>query len=109
VDRHRIARRWGAGLITHLLHIAGPVDGERLRAPYPFEEGAVRPLRRAIHRANVVRQPHFDGIGRRPLCLLGRGIAQATAGGAHVPEIAAYQIALAGIVMQNGRERRIGV
>jgi hypothetical protein len=33
------------------------------------------------------------GFGRRPLHLLGGGIAQSTAGRTHVPEIAADEIA----------------
>jgi hypothetical protein len=51
----------------------------------------------------------FRRVRRRSLRLLGRWIAKTTAGGTHVPEIAAYQIALARIVVQNRRERGIGV
>jgi hypothetical protein len=109
MDRHRIVRGRWARLITHLLHISRPLDGKRLCAPFSFEEGTIRALRRAVHGASDIRQPHFDRVGWRPLCLLGRWVAQATAGGTHVPEIAAYKIALAGIVMQNGREWGIGV
>jgi hypothetical protein len=109
MDRHGIIGGCGARLVAHLLHVTRPVDGERLRASYSFEEGAIRSLRRAVHGASAIGQPHFNGIGRRPLCLLGRGVSEATTGGTHVPEVAAYQIALAGIVMQNGRERSVGV
>jgi hypothetical protein len=56
-------------------------------------------LRCAVHRAGDIGQTHLDWVGRRPLCLLGRWIAQPAAGCTHVPEIAADQITLTGIVM----------
>src|SRR5690349_2080724 len=42
MDRQRIVRwRW-ARLIAHPLHIARPLNGERLCAPFAFEEAAIR-------------------------------------------------------------------
>ena len=51
----------------------------------------------------------FRRVGWRSFGLFGRRIAQTSAGRAHIPEIAANKITLAGVVVQNGRERRIGV
>jgi hypothetical protein len=49
-------------------------------APHLFEQGAVRPLRTAIDREDYVWKTHFHRVDRRSLCLLGRRIAQSTAG-----------------------------
>jgi hypothetical protein len=109
MDRHRIVGGWRSRLVTYLLHIVRPRDREGLSAPNAFKQGAIRPLRSAVHGTRDVGEPHFDGIGRGSLRLLGRGITQSAAGRTHVPEIAADEIALAGIVMQHGCKRRIGV
>ena len=89
--------------------VAGPLNGKGLWTPDCFEQGPIGALRCAVHRAGDIGQAHLDRVGRRPLCLLCRWIAQATARCTHVPEIAANQITLTGIVMQNGRKRRVGV
>src|SRR5712675_425765 len=92
-----------------LLHLARPVDSEGLLSPYAFEHGAIGSLRGAIDEARYIREAHFHRVGRRPLRLLGGRVAEPAAGRAHVPEIATDEITLPGIVVQHGRERRIGV
>src|SRR5207302_2504107 len=74
-----------------------------------FEQRAIGPLRRAIDKAGDVRQAHFHRVGRRPPRLLGGRIAEPAAGRPHVPEIAADKVALATIVVQYRRERRVSV
>ena len=102
MDRHWIVGRCGPGLVTDLLHVLRPRDREGLLAPNSFEQRTIGPLRRAIDRAGDVGQAHLDRIGRRSLRLFGRRVAQSASGRTHVPEIAADQITLAGIVMQHG-------
>src|SRR5207302_5298817 len=97
MDRHRIVGGWRSRLVTDLLHIVRPPDCKGLFAPYAFEKGTIRPLRGAVYGTRDVGQAHFDGVGRRALRLLCGGIAQSAAGRTHVPEIAADEIALAGI------------
>src|ERR1700730_10914631 len=74
-----------------------------------FEQGAIRPLRSAMDRADDIRQAHFHWVGRRPLRLLGGRVAKPAAGRTHVPEIPADEVTLSGIVVQHGCEGRIGV
>ncbi len=105
----RVGGEGRAGPVADLLHIARPRDREGLRAPYLFEHGAVRSPRGPVHGAGDVGQAHFHGVGGRPLRLLGGRIAQPAAGRAHVPKIAADKVALPGIVVQDRRERRIGM
>src|SRR5258707_547297 len=59
--------------------------------------------------AGDIGQPHLHGIGGRTLRLLCGRIAEPASRRAHVPEIAADEVALCRIVMQHGRERRVGV
>src|SRR5258708_14962537 len=108
MDRHRIVGRWRARLVADLLDVLRPFDRKGLFAPYAFEQRAIRPLRGAVDRTGAVGQAHFDWIGWRALRLFGGRVAQSAAGGAHVPEIAADEVALAGIVMQDGCKRRLG-
>ena len=109
MDRHRIARGWRSRPGTDLFDVIRPGDREGLWAPNCFEQAAIGPLRRAVDRTGNIGQAHFHGVGRRPLRLLGCRVAQSAAGRTHVPEIAADEIALTGIVVQNGRQRRIGM
>jgi len=109
MDRRRIVGWRRSWPVADLLHVCRPLDRKSLRTPNLFEQRAIGPLRRAIDRTGNVGQAHLDGVGRRPLRLLGSGVAQSAASRAHVPEIAANEIALARIVMQDGRKRRIGV
>jgi hypothetical protein len=109
MHRQRIAAGRRARTGADLLHIVGPSDREGLCSPHLFEQGPIGPLRGAIDGAGDVGEPHFHRVGRRPLRLLRGRVAQSAAGGPHVPEVAADEIALTGIVMQDGRERRIGV
>ncbi len=50
-------------------------------------------------RRENVRQTHLDRIDWRSFGLLGGGVAEAAAGRAHVPEIAADEVALVLIVV----------
>ena len=109
MDRGRIVGGRRPGLVTDLLYVTRPRDREGLLTPNLFEQGAVWPLRGAVHCTGDIGQAHFDGIGRWPLRLLGRRITQSAAGRPHVPEIATDEIALAGIVMQNWRKRCVGM
>ena len=109
MDRQQVAGRRRPRPIADLLHLARPSDHEGLLSPHAFEQRAIGALRRAIDKARDVRQAHLHRVGRRPLRLLGGRIAEPAAGRAHVPEIAADKIALATIVVQYRRERRVGV
>jgi hypothetical protein len=62
--------------------------------PRRLKQCAVRPLRSAVDRTGYIGQAHFHGVGRGPLRLFGCGLTQPAAGRAHVPEIAANEIAL---------------
>jgi hypothetical protein len=103
MDGRRIVGRRRPGRVADLLDIGRPADREGLRAPHGFEQITIGSLRGAIHRACDVRKPHFDRIDRRAFGLLGRGIAKASPGRAHIPEIAAHEIALTLIVVQHRR------
>src|ERR1700674_275421 len=105
----RLTRGRGPGPVADLLHVARPCDGEALLPPYTLEKSAIGPLRGAIDRAGDIGQAHFHRVGRRALRLLGGRVAQPASCRTHVPEIAADEVALPGIVMQHGREWRIGV
>ena len=109
MDWQRIGRGRRPGSVADLLDVARPCDSKTLRSPYALKQGAIGPLRDAIDRAGDVGQPHLHGIGRRPLCLFGRRIAEPASRRAHIPEIAADEVAPPGIVMQHGRQRRVGV
>ena len=100
-----VCGRW-PGRGTNLLNIRGPSNSESLCSPHAFEQRPIRPLRSAIDRAGKVGKSHFHRIGRRSFGLLGRGIAQASPGRSHVPEVSADKVALPRIVVENGRERR---
>ena len=78
-------------------------------SPHAFEQGAIGALRSAIDRTGDIRQAHFHRVGRRPFRLLGGRVSQPAPCRAHVPEIAADEVTLPGIVVQHGRERGIGV
>src|SRR5947209_12879668 len=67
MDRHWIVGGWRSRLLTDLIHIVRPPDCKGLFAPYAFENGAIRPLRGAVHGTRDVGEAHFDGIGRRTL------------------------------------------
>ena len=103
MHRQRITRRRRPGPGADLLHVARPRDREGLRPPHAFEQGAIGPLRGAIDCAGNIGQPHFHRVGRRPLCLLGRRIAQPPTGRTHIPEITADEVTPPRIVMQYGR------
>jgi len=109
MDRHRLVCRRRTGPIAHLLGVGGPLNGKGLWTPDCFEQRPIGTLRCAVHRAGDIGQAHLDRVGRRSLSLLGCWIAQPAAGCTHVPEIAADQVTLTGIEMQNGRKRRVCV
>ena len=109
MDRYRLVGGWWSRPVTDLLHVGRPLDRKSLRTPNLFEQGAIGPLRGAVDGTGNIGQAHLHGIGRRSLRLLGRRVAQSAAGCAHVPEIAAHEIALAGVVVQNRRQRRVSV
>ncbi len=103
MNRQRVASRRGTWLAADRLDVGRPANLEGLYAPYHFEQASIRALRRSIDEAGHIRQAHFHRVGRRSLRLLGRGVAESAAGRAHVPEIAAHQVVLAGIVGQDRR------
>ncbi len=100
MDWQQVASRRRSRPGADLLHLARPVDSEGLLSPYAFEHGAIGSLRGAIDEARDIREAHFHRVGRRPLRLLGGRVAQPAA---------ADEVTLPGIVVQHGRQRRIGV
>jgi hypothetical protein len=104
----RIVGRWRTRSVADLLDVGRPRDRERLWAPYRLEAIVIRSFRGAVHRACDIGQPHLGRIGRRTFGLFGRRIAKTSPGRAHVPEVAAHQIALALVVVQHRSKRRIG-
>jgi hypothetical protein len=95
--------------IANLLDVGRPSDGEALFAPDLLEQRTIGPLRDAVDHTGSIAHAHFHRVERRRLCLFRGGIIEPHSGRPHVPEIAADEIALACVVMQRRRERRIGV
>src|SRR5260370_354973 len=109
MNRQRIRIRWGARAIAYVLHVGRPMECERLCAPNFYRHGGVGSLRNSIHHASRIDQAHLYRVKRRTLRLLGQRAVQAQSSRAHVPELAAHKITLLAIVVEHGRETRVGM
>ena len=104
-DRRRAAAR----RVADLLDIAGQAIAKAW-APRRFRTERDRAAaRRDKPRRRISGNPISTGLVGGPSACSAAGITEPAAGRAHIPEIAANQVALTGIVVQHRRQRRIAV
>src|SRR5580704_14746557 len=83
-----------------------PANGCGNPHPKPAQRAAGTPLSITETRdASRVGKPHFLGVDRRVLCLLGIGALQFVAGRARIPEVSAKEPALCRVVFEHREVR----
>src|SRR6266478_831773 len=82
---------------------------QRSDAPVSFKKSCLGSQRQLVYISSNVQICHLHRINWRSLRLLGSRILQADSSGSHVPEVAAVEILLGGVVVKDRRKRCVSV